>query len=178
MSFTRFHDDPQRIQKQVDESSFAGRYALDTPGPGIAMPFFEDPQMRLQYWGANVMTNSVNLESDLRGLTRKLNRDETVYNNYKISALHGTPLNFASESSFIDESRASHPAWMFRDIEQTRWEEPIINPQANLEKKFVDNVQTRILEKDYFVPSIPILEGANDYYLHGPSICTGQNCRN
>ena len=178
MAFTRFHDDPARIKKQIEESSFTGRYMLNVPGQGESLPFYEDPQLRLQKWGANLRTNTVNLESDLRGLTRKLNRDETVYNNYKISALHGTPLNFASESSFIDESRASHPAWMFRDIEQTRWEEPIINPQANLEKKFVDNVQTRILEKDYFVPSIPILEGANDYYLHGPSICTGQNCRN
>ena len=64
MSFTRFHDDPNRIKKQVNESSFAGRYALNTPGQGIDLPFSEDPQMRLQRWGANLRDNTVALESD------------------------------------------------------------------------------------------------------------------
>jgi hypothetical protein len=70
MSFTRFHDDPNRIRKQAAELSYAGKYALNTPGPGDNIPFLEDPQVRLQTWGANLMTNTINLESDLRGLTR------------------------------------------------------------------------------------------------------------
>ena len=61
MSFTRFHDDPNRIKKQIDESSFAGRYMLNTPGQGMNLPFSEDPQIRLQKWGANLQTNTVNL---------------------------------------------------------------------------------------------------------------------
>jgi hypothetical protein len=165
MSFTRFHDDPHRIKKQAAESSFLGKYMLNTPGPGSDMPFFEDPQLRLQTWGANLMTNTVNLESDLRGLTRPLNRDEIELNEYKSMASGGKSLSYPVSETFIDESRASHPAWMYRDLEQTRWEEPFLNPQAGLEKVFQDNIQTRILEKDYHTPRVPVVTGVNGYYL-------------
>ena len=164
MSFTRFHDDPARIRKQVEESSFAGKYALNTPGPGDKLPFFEDPQIRLQYWGANLMTNTVNLESDLRGLTRKTNRDLIKYNDYKLASTSGSSIIYTKSDPFIDESRATHPAWMFRDIEHKRWEEPLLNPQANLEKGFHDNIQTRILEKDYYVPRIPVVDGNSNFF--------------
>jgi len=154
MSFSRFHDDPARIRKQLDESTFAGRYFLNTPGPGISMPFYEDPQLRLQKWGANLTTNTVNLESDFMGLTRPLNRDLIQYRD---SAVQTTPLVYQSEDPTVEESRVSHPAWMYRDLEQTRWEMPWINPQANVEKRFPNNIQTRILEKDYFQPRMPVL---------------------
>jgi hypothetical protein len=163
MSFTRFHDDPARIRKQTEESSFAGKYALNTPGPGDKIPFLDDPQIRLQYWGANLMTNTVNLESDLRGLTRSLNRDLVQYNNYQRASMKGSSISYPKMDPFIDESRATHPAWMYRDLEQPRWEEPFINPQANLEKNFYDNIQTRILEKDYFVPKVPVVNGITQY---------------
>ena len=39
------------------------------------MPFFEDPNVRLQQWGANLHNNTVEFESELRGLKRPLNRD-------------------------------------------------------------------------------------------------------
>ena len=152
MSFTRFHDDPARITKQLEQSTFSGRYALDTPGPGINLPFYEDPQMRLQRWGANVMTNTVDLENDLRGMTRPLNRDLLGLNDYKNTGLDTSHVSYPVSNPMIEESRASHPAWMYKDLEQTRWEYPWLNPQANLEKGFNDNIQTRILEKDYFTP--------------------------
>lgn len=166
MSFTRFHDDPHRMKKQAEESSFQGKYALNTPGPGDNMPFQEDPQLRLQRWGANLMTQTVNIESDLRGMTRKLNRDVLGLNEYKKAEVDGRPVSYPVAESFVDESRATHPAWMFRDLEQPRWEQPFLNPQAHLEKGFHDNIQTRILEKDYFVPKIPVVQqlGGN-YYL-------------
>ena len=75
MSFTRFHDDPARIKKQLEQTTFLGRYMLDCPGPGNNLPFWEDPQIRMQKWGANLRDNTVNLESDLFGMTRRLNRD-------------------------------------------------------------------------------------------------------
>ena len=43
MAFTRFHDDPARISKRLEESTFTGRYQLDRPGPGVDMPFYEEP---------------------------------------------------------------------------------------------------------------------------------------
>ena len=54
MAFTRFRDDPHRIQKQLEESTYVGRYTLNTPGQGMDLPFNEDPHIRLQKWGAKL----------------------------------------------------------------------------------------------------------------------------
>jgi hypothetical protein len=123
---------------------------LNTPGQGVDLPFMEDPQMRLQRWGANLRTNTVNLESDLIGLSRPLNRDNIEKNEYTKHMAITEAVNYRSVNPMVDESRATHPAWMFRDIDNNRWEEPWINPQAGLEKEFPENIQTRILEKDNF----------------------------
>ena len=176
MAFTRFHDDNVRIKKQVEESTFTGRYMLNTPGPGDYLPFFEDPQLRLQKWGANLKTNTINMESDLFGLTRTLNRDLVDENDYKLYAARTGDILYNNKQPFIEDSRASHPAWMYKDLEQTRWENPFLNPLNGLEKGFNENIQTRILEKDYFIPKIPVLQNSNDYYLTGNTICTGGNC--
>jgi hypothetical protein len=169
MAFTRFHDDPARIRKQLEETTFIGRYMLDTPGPGTNMPFYEEPQMHLQKWGANLTTNTINLESDLIGLTRKLNRDNIEQNDYVKNAVSCTPLysNYRVENPFVEESRASDPAWVYRSLEQNRWETPLLDPLANLEKKFQSNIQTRILEKDYYVQKTPILLGVepSDFFF-------------
>jgi hypothetical protein len=155
--FTRFNYDDARTQKALEQSTYMGRYALNTPGQGIDMPFQEDPQVRMQTWGANMMNNAINIESDLRGLTRPLNRDNVEMNRHDgQSAVRGVPLAFSSVDPFVNESRATHPAFLYRTVEMNRWEEPIHNPQANLEKGFHDNIQTRILEKDYYVPKMPI----------------------
>jgi hypothetical protein len=62
------------------------------------------------------------------------------------------------------ESRASHPAWTFRDLEHSRWETPFINPLAHTDKEFTDNIQTRMLVKDQFVPILPDLSNmGNDF---------------
>jgi len=152
MSFTRFHDDPTRIQMQVYQSSFAGKYMLNTPGQGMDLPFMEDPNIRMQRWGANLQTNTVNLESDLRGLTRPLNRDLIGYNDYVQHSVPSSRLNYGNNSPFVEESRVTHPAWMYKDLEQPRWEAPYLNPLNRIEKEFQDNIQTRILEKDYYTP--------------------------
>ena len=60
MSFTRFHDDKSRIEKQLQEMTGAGRYMMNVPGPGNKPCFMDDPYMRLQQWGANLNTNSIN----------------------------------------------------------------------------------------------------------------------
>jgi len=174
MSFTRFHDDPSRIRKQMQISSYSERYFLDTPGQGLDLPFMEDPNIRMQSWGANLGDNTINLESDLRGLTRKLNRDYVDVNDYKQNSVHSSPTTYRTEQPFVEESRATHPAWTYKDLEQPRWESPFLNPLNGLEKGFHENIQTRILEKDIFVPTIPSIEGIHDnqYYLTGKSICT------
>jgi hypothetical protein len=119
----------------------------------------------------------VNLESDLLGLTRPLNRDLVDINDYKVNSVPTSQPYYRSSQPFVEESRASHPAWMFRDLEHSRWETPFLNPLNGLEKGFHENIQTRILEKDLFKPSIPIIEGTENtqYYLSGHSICMNGN---
>jgi|UniRef100_A0A6C0IPK5 hypothetical protein len=174
MSFTRFHDDPHRIKKQLEESTYHGRYFLNTPGPGMDMPFSEDPHVRLQKWGANLHTNSVNLESDLYGLTRTYNRDLTNKNDYKQHQARSQTNAYRVEQPFTEESRASHPAWTYKDLEHSRWESPFLNPQNDLERKFDCNIQSRIIEKDNFQPNIPVVD-SQQYYLTGPSMCIAGN---
>ena len=149
MAFTRFRDDPARIYKEVQQSTFSGRYRLDMPGPGVQVPYLEDSQIRLQKWGANMWSDSTNLESEFRGLGRPLDRGIKGYKDAPLQK--GYQIAFPSSDVHVDESRASHPAWMFRDLEQTRWEVPIINPQAHAIRPFDDPIQTRILAKDQFV---------------------------
>lgn len=170
MSFTRFHDDEVRIEQQLREMTYMGRYQLDVPGPGDSMPFQDDPHIRMQKWGANLRTNTINLESDLIGLTRPLQRDNVETNQYKDKRVSSTQVSYGKTNPFVEESRASHPAWMYRDLEHPRWETPLINPQANLEKPFHDNIQTRILEKDYYRPSTTVLLNNNNNYANPTDI--------
>jgi hypothetical protein len=156
MSFTRFHDDPARIKKTLEESTYAESYYLNTPGTGSNIPFQSDPQLRLQGWGANICTNAINLESDFRGLTRKLNHDLIDQNNYFTHSVKDSYMNiYETAAPIVDESRATHPAWMYKDMDHTRWEHPWINPQDNFERVFPWNIQTRVLEKDFYKPKMP-----------------------
>ena len=169
MSFTSIRNDPARIRRELEQSTITGRYLIDVPGPGINVPFQEDPQLRLQIWGANLRTNTVDIENDLRCMTRPLNHDLLVENDYKITEPITSAFLYSSAQPFVEESRASHPAWMYRDLEHSRWENPIINPQAisSIEPAFNWNIQTRILEKDYFVPKVPVVSNIEraDFYF-------------
>jgi len=157
MAFTRFHDDPNRIYKQLQQTTYIGQYQLNTPGPGLNLPFSEESQLRLQRWGANFDGKMISQENDLRGQTRKLNKDYIDYNDYKKhEQLPSTPV-YDTESPYVEESRASHPAWMYKDLEHPRWETPFLNPQNNIERPFLYDVQTRILEKNHYMPQIPDL---------------------
>jgi hypothetical protein len=176
MAFTRFKYDDCRTKKELQQSTDPGRWILNVPGNGSNPCYIEDPQIIIQKWGANLRTNTINLESDLRGLTRPLNRDLVEDNNYKTHAVHSGNATYSNASPFIEESRASHPAWMYKDLEQSRWEAPFLNPLNGLEKGFHENVNTRILEKDHFIPQLPIVNGTQDkeYYLSGKSVCIGR----
>lgn len=153
--FSRFHDDPARIRKQMSQSTYMGRYFLNTPGQGTDLPFMEDPQIRLQYWGGNLYSNPVLLEGELRGIDKKLGRDYLEPYHHQNNTSKSQPNTYRSLVPFIDESRTSCPAWTFRDLEISRWEPPFLNPQNGLEKPFLENIQTRIIEKDSYIYTNP-----------------------
>jgi hypothetical protein len=157
MSFTRFHDDPCRIKKQMQESTGAGRYILNVPGNGDKPCFMDDPYYRLQLWGANLMTNTINLESDLMGLTRSQNRDCLGINDYKSQASKSKKVTYPVCLPTTEQPRATHPAWTARDLEQVNWSILPLDPQENVCIPFQNNLSTRILERDYFLAKAPCL---------------------
>ena len=166
MSFTRFHDDPCRIVKQLQESTGTGKYMLNVPGNGAKPCFMEDPFCRLQKWGANLRTNPINLESDLRGLTRNLNNDCMAKNDYNQHSVASKRVTYSSCLPTTEQPRATDPAWTARDLEQVDWYTLPLNPQENTCMPFQNNLSTRILEKDYFVAQPPCLKDHQELDLY------------
>ena len=54
-----------------------------------------------------------------------------------------------------DETRTTHPAWMYKDLEQSRRFPLLLDPQENVCKMFENNLNTRLLEKDNHKAKIP-----------------------
>tara|TARA_B110000879_G_C11085518_1_gene476692 strand:- start:144 stop:641 length:498 start_codon:yes stop_codon:yes gene_type:complete len=163
MAFTRFNYDDSRTKKKLQESTGPGRYSLNMPGNGTSPCFFNDPQIRMQKWGAN-LDNVINgapidIDSDLKGVTRKL----TKYNQKSQFPNSGVPITQKVEypicgDALTDESRATHPAWKYRALPQNREYPLFLNPQENVCMRFHNNLNTRLLERDNFVPKIPCLK--------------------
>jgi hypothetical protein len=163
MAFTRYNYDDCRTKKKLQESTGPGRYSLNMPGNGPTPCFFNDPQIRMQKWGANLesVVNGapIDIDSDLTGRTRKL----TKYCTNKKFPNAGVPTTQKTEypicgSALTDESRATHPAWMYRALPQNREYPLFLNPQENVCMQFHNNLNTRLLERDNFVPKIPCLK--------------------
>ena len=147
MSLTNIRNDPCRVEKQMQLLTETGRYMLNVPGQGVNMPFQDDPFLRLQKWGANLRTNAINIDSDLKGLTRTLDKDCQLYNKYSVNSMQKM---YPKAQSFVDQSRATHPAWMLRTIENDHWDYLFLDPQKYLDQPFHSNISSRIVEKDNF----------------------------
>lgn len=113
MAFTRFHDDPFRVQKWLQESTDPGLYYLNTPGNGDAPAFVVDPHLRLQGWGANRAVNHVATECFLRGLGQPLSK--APEQRSFVSEKRDYPVQKVEVTT---EPRASEPAWTLRDAER------------------------------------------------------------
>jgi hypothetical protein len=194
MSFTRFHDDPCRIVKQNQQMTDQSRYILDVPGNGSKPCYMEDPQIIPQKWGANVYTNHVDIQSNLLGLNHKPSKrdcfSETTYGLGKysnpIKASNSNRIEYPScDMLTTEQSRVTNPAWMYKDLEQVDWYFLPLDPQENVFLPFQHNLNTRVLEKDYFQRPMecPLnqTEGSvpSQYtiptYTGGPLTCSGSN---
>ncbi len=154
MSNTRFYYDPCRTIKSLQQSTDPGRYMLNVPGNGDKPCYMEDPYIRMQKWGGNLRTNSINLESDLRGLTRAVGRDCLGKDEYQQTSVNSNPISYPQCATLTTEqSRAIMPAWTARDLEQVDWYTLPLDPQENTCMPFLNNLSTRILEKDYYQTS-------------------------
>ena len=165
MAFSRFYDDPCRIQKYLEESTNIGNYNINVPGNGIAPSYFSDPYVKPQKWGANLSNNKTDLESDLFSLHRKLNRDTISENNYA-DYLNNNNKYYKNiypenENEITSQSRATHPSWVYREIHNFNIKNDRLNvpnnfnylhldPQENICIPFHNNISSRIVQKDYF----------------------------
>ena len=59
------------------------------------------------------------------------------------------------EKTLRYQSRVTHPAWQYLDLEQNHRYPLFLNPQENVCKHFENNLNTRLLERDNFVPDVP-----------------------
>ena len=171
---TRYNSDACRISKKLQQMTDQGRYIMNVPGLGEYPAFIEDPYIVPQKWGANLRTNSINLDSELRGVNRPLNKDclgKDVYQQFNFSS---QPIRYPiNNKNITEQSRAIAPAWEVRDAEQVDWYYPPLNPQENTCIPFLNNLNTRILEKDYFIAKVPC--NLSNYYTQLPSSTMTQN---
>lgn len=151
MSFTRFHYDKARTQKQLQELTGPGRWTLNTPGQGVSPLYYEDPHMRLEKWGGNVYSNPVDVSSYLQGRHKILSRDSI--SSTKKQLLPSDRNSYPIMKSYTSETRVSHPVSMYRDKEQTRWEYPLLDPQEPVMYE-PNSESSRISQKTNFVPKL------------------------
>ena len=162
MAFTRFNDDPCRVSKQLQQSTDQGRWILNVPGNGATPDYIEDPHIRIQKWGANLMTNCIDLESELMGVNKKAGKDCLGKDEYWTYNVPTSKVEYPSNSTlYTEQPRTIMPAWTVRDLEQVDWYTPPLNPQENTCMSFENNISTRILEKDYYVQQMPCIADSN-----------------
>ena len=160
MAFTRYHYDEIRVKKNLQESTGPSRWILNKPGNGTPL-FFDDPHIRMQEWGANQMetpnNHPIDISSELDGRSRKLSK-LSYLNEYQNNGINAKKIeNYpVYKKSFTQNSRFTNPSWLYRDLEQANWGYPMENPQLNTCIPFQNNLSTRILEKDNFVPNNPV----------------------
>ena len=113
---TGIRSDNGRIRKQLEISTYDGRYQLNTPGPGTNVGFIEDPHIRLQHWGCNLYHDRVAIENEL---SNRYCRQPSAYRPMSTYRPMSRYMNPAQNVPTI-ESRSSLPAWIFRDKESNR----------------------------------------------------------
>jgi len=147
MSFTRFHYDIERTKKNLEQSTGTSRYILNTPGPGNKVGFINDPFVRLQKWGGNLRkanNGAVDIHSHLIGLKSKIKTQKINYDN--------------DNKSITKQSRVTNPSWLYKDLEQNHRYILLNDPQKNYKRNFKNNINTRLIERDNFIPTLPKLK--------------------
>lgn len=176
MACTRFNYDDDRTKKRLQQQTDPGKWILNVPGNGSHPAYMEDPQIIIQKWGANLRTNTVDLESSLLGVNHRLTRDCLGVNQYTNYNVPNEPIQYPDcRTLFTEQARATHPAWMVRDLEQVDWYYPPLNPQENVCYPFENNLNTRILEKDGFQAKRPCLNDETLFSLPTNSFLTGRS---
>ena len=125
---------------------------LSVPGNGMNPDYMEDPHVRLEKWAGNLDNNAIDLESDLRGMTRNLNRDEIPKNTHLTHQVDRIERQMSRlNSQTEDQSRVTNPTWWHREEQQYRPQILFYNPQDRIIPDFNSNISSRIEQKINFL---------------------------
>ena len=150
MASTRIGNDRDRMEFNQDTYHNSLGYMLNVPGNGVKPDYIEDPHIRLQKFGANISSNITDINSNLNGVNKTLSRDGPAApgRDPDFNDMYRRHVYPTINTAITDESRATMPAWQVRDLEQNNWNYLPNNPQAHTEMTFMNNVDSRNLEKD------------------------------
>lgn len=154
MAFTRFHDDPNRIIKKNLETTNMSDYTFNVPSNTNKYNIYiNDPHVRMQKSGGTQYNNIVDLEGQLKQMNMPLSRD-FVNNQYDkknpiYHSLRQIPI-YQLNKTITDESRSTHPSWIYRESRQYRPDHLFEDPQQNFSLKFENNIDTNIATKDNY----------------------------
>ena len=150
MAFSR--DDNAKTLCKLNEQNKSLGYMLNVPGNGLYPDYFNDPQIRLQKFGANLSRNVVDINSELLGVNKQLDRDHFVKNTRdpKFTLYYDKYVFPSFNKEITHQPRATEPAWQIRGLETCNWDYPLFDPQKHIERNFANNINSRQLEKDQY----------------------------
>lgn len=145
--FTRTKDRRDKIEYDLQVMSHNNNHTFNTPGNGTTLAYMNNPNIRLQKWGANIRTNMTEIEQDLRGLTRTLNRDVLNEYEYNKNAAISNPIAFETVSIKNENPNINENKCDIRNkcLKNNRDEYLHHNPQKNI--RFIKPTSTRYVEK-------------------------------
>lgn len=134
MALTRSKYDDIRHIKYMQESTYAERWILNTPGWGSTPSYMEDVHIRLQGFGGNLQTEKTDLETELMKYRQNSSRwDIPSQPNIFTSGPHASRKQQYSTNSELrtDQSRTTYPSWECRSLQCDYWQTPIVERREN-----------------------------------------------
>jgi hypothetical protein len=150
MSSTRIGNDAFRQQDNNKLSTEIGRYILNTPGNGIDNPYINDINIRLQYWGANIRTDSINIENKLFNVGERLSTHNLTTNNNYLIKKTAEPLIFPiNNSNITDNTRMLYPIYTTRDMETVMGDRTYKHHVPTFNDDFIRNQQISTRNQEF-----------------------------
>ncbi len=149
MKPTRLNYDSNCIQKEIKQSVKPGQYSLYAPNNKFC--YTSNPEIRYQHGGVDI-ANIININSDLKGLTRKLSNC-SKYNPYNQPKYTRRFRNCKLPTEY---TTLSNPPCTLKGTGWDRWDWLCKNPQKNVipELNMQMNVNTRLRARDNYIPCI------------------------
>lgn len=147
MSFTRFNYDDARTKKNLQQATDPGKYVLCVPGQGERILFAEDPHTRATKWGGNLREvkggHPIDIWSDLdnRGIKT------TKFGRVNMGSVQSNSIVYPNLKPYTNETRATHPASNYRNMEIGRTHVLLTDPQKHAIFNGNINESTRVKEK-------------------------------